>query len=143
MSIAPRPPGLNCTTVNKKSNFSKLAAAGIFLSGAWLACASDVTTTSSFQRPAWLTEASVGLKESYDDNVFLSGVGTPPHYLLPAGSVAALKDVSSWVTTVSPKLDVNFAPLLGDQKTLQTLSLAYASDFVIYHDQNSESYNAQ
>src|ERR1017187_2541990 len=104
MSIAPRPPGLNCTTVNKKSNFSKLAAAGIFLSGAWLACASDVTTTSSFQRPAWLTEASVGLKESYDDNVFLSGVGTPPHYLLPAGRRAGVGGVFWWGPNLSAKL---------------------------------------
>lgn len=99
--------------------------------------------TNLFQRPEWLTEASLGVKESYDDNVYLSGVGAPPACTVPAGSVAALKDLSSWITTVSPKVDVNFAPLLGDQKTLQVLSLAYAPDFVTYHNQDSESYHAQ
>ena len=116
---------------------------GIIFSGAWTANATETTTTNLFQRPAWLTEASVSLKESYDDNVFFSGVDAPPAYEVPAGSVAALKDLSSRITTVSPKVEVNFAPLLGDQKTLQVLSLAYAPDFVTFHDQDSESYNAQ
>jgi hypothetical protein len=127
--------------VNTKFNFSKRTAAGIILSGAWMAQANENTSTNSFQRPAWLTEASVGVKESYDNNVFLSGANVAN--TVPAGFVAALKDRSSWVTTASPKIDVNFAPLLGDQKTLHTLSLAYAPDFVTYHDQDSESYNAQ
>jgi hypothetical protein len=102
-----------------------------------------MTATNSFQRPVWLAEASLGVKESYDDNVFLSGVDAPPAYAVPAGGIAALKDRASWITTVSPKVEVNFAPLLGNQKTLQVLSLAYAPDFVTYHDQDSESYNAQ
>lgn len=106
-----------------------------------MAPANEIATTNSFQRPAWLTEASVGVKESYDDNVFLSGANVAN--TVPAGFVAAVKDKSSWVTTASPKLDVNFAPLLGDQKTLQVLSLAYAPDFVTYHDLDSESFNAQ
>ena len=84
---------------------------------------------ASFQKPAWLTDLSLGVKESYDDNVLLSDVGS-------------LKDRSSWITTISPKLGFNFAPLLGDQKTLQVLSLGYAPDLVTYHDQSSESYNA-
>ena len=107
---------------------------GIIFSGAWTANATETTTTNLFQRPAWLTEASLGAKESYDDNVFFSGVDAPPAYKVPAGSVAALKDLSSWIITMSPKVDVNFAPLLGDQKALQVLSLAYAPDFVTYHD---------
>ncbi len=49
---------------------------------------------------------------------------------------------SSWVTTVSPKLGFNFAPLLGNQNTLQTLSLSYAPDFNVYHDAPSQSYDA-
>lgn len=96
-------------------------------------------------KPCWLTELSLGLKESYDDNVFLAGADPkylPAAYAVPAGSVAALQDRASWVTTVSPKIAVNFAPLLGDEKTLQTFSLAYAPDFVTYHDQSSESYEA-
>jgi len=113
------------------------------LSGCWIASAAADTSTNLFQRPAWLTEASLGVKEGYDNNIFMSGVSAPPEYTVPSGSVAALKDVYSWITTVSPKVDVNFAPLLGDQKLLQVLSLAYVPDFVIYHDADSESYNAQ
>ena len=127
--------------MNTKFNFPKLAAAGTLLSGAWTAQASDMVATNSFQRPVWLTEASVSMKESYDNNVFLSGANVAN--TVPAGFVAAVKDRASWVTTASPKIDVNFAPLLGGQKTLQILSLAYAPDFVTYHDQDSESYNAQ
>jgi hypothetical protein len=101
--------------------------------------------TAVDQKPAWLTEASLGLKEGFDDNVFASGVEAkylPPSYTPPAGSAVALKDRSSWVTTVSPKVAVSFVPLLGDQKTFQTLSLAYAPDFAVYRDLPSESYDA-
>ena len=105
---------------------------------------------ATLTKPAWLTDFSLGVKESWDDNVFLSGATADhfqhplPYYfaLAPQGSVVALRNESSWVTTVSPKLGINFAPLLGNQTLLQTLSLAYAPDFVIYHDQSSESYNA-
>ncbi len=100
---------------------------------------------AAWQKPAWLMDLSAGVKEGYDNNVFLSGVDSkylPPVYTVPPGSVAALKDRWSWVTIVSPKIGVNFAPLLGIQKSLQTLSLAYAPDLAIYHDQTSESYDA-
>jgi hypothetical protein len=103
------------------------------------------TEMASIQKPAWLTDLSVGLKETYDDNVFASGVDPkylPAGYTVPAGSVAALEDQSSWVTTVSPKVGVNFAPLINDEEVLPILSLIYAPDFVIYHDQHSESYDA-
>lgn len=139
MSIASRRLPLNCAAVNVKLNFGKAVAAGMILSGAGLAPAAE--NPSGWQRPGWLTELSLGVKEGYDNNVFLSGASVAN--TVPAGYVAAVKDRSSWVTTVSPKVDVNFAPLLGDQKTLQILSLAYAPDFATYHDQDSESYNAQ
>ena len=76
-------------------------AAGIILSGTWMVQANEITSTNSFQRPAWLTEASVGVKESYDNNVFLSGANVAN--TVPADFVAALKDRSSWVMTTSPK----------------------------------------
>ena len=85
-------------------------------------------------KPAWLTDFSLGVKESYDDNVFLSGVDPkylPPAYTVPVGSVAALQNRWSWVTTMSPKIGVNLEPLLAHQQTFQTLSLVYAPDFVI------------
>ena len=83
----------------------------------------------AWQKPAWLTELSLGIKEAYDDNVLeVSGNG--------------LKPQASWISSVSPKIGFNFAPLLGDQKTLQTLSLSYTPDFVCFHEATAESYNA-
>jgi len=80
-------------------------------------------------KPAWLTDFSFGIKESYDNNVFyVSGRNAPER--------------DSWITTVSPKIGFNFAPLLGDQKILQVLALGYAPDFVTYHEVSSEDYNA-
>ena len=80
-------------------------------------------------KPVWVTDLSAGVKETYDDNLFgVSGQG--------------LKQQSSWVETFSPKLGFNFAPLLGQQKTLQILSLVYSPDFALYHNAPSQSYNA-
>jgi hypothetical protein len=121
--------------------FERTILTGIIISTCLLMSIGRAETSS----PVWLTEASFGIKETYDDNVFASGVDSkylPPTYVVPAGSVAALKNCPSWVTTVSPKLSVNFAPMFGKEKSLQTLSLAYAPDFVTYHDQTTESYEA-
>lgn len=96
-------------------------------------------------RPAWLTDCSVGIKEGYDNNVFLAGANPgslPPAYTVPSGSVVALKNEYSWVTTVSPKIGVNFSPLLDSPTNLPLLSLAYAPDVAVYHNQTSESYEA-
>jgi len=109
--------------------------AGILLGG-------RTTAAADVSKPDWLTDCSVGIKESYDNNVFLSGVNNPPPYTVPAGSVAALKDCYSWITTVSPKVGVNFSPLAGTTN-VPVLALAYAPDLAVYHDQTSESYNAQ
>ena len=101
--------------------------------------------SSGWEKPAWLTDLSVGVKESYDDNLFLSGVDgkyLPAVYTVPPGSVAALKGVSSWVTTVSPRIGVNFAPLIGAEN-LQSLTLVYAPDVANYYDAASENNNAQ
>jgi hypothetical protein len=129
--------------VNIKTNFTIFAAVSFLVASSFRGHADAALQTNSFQRPAWLSEASLGIKETYDNNIFESGATVPLHYAVPAGSVAALKDVSSWITTVSPKVEINFAPLLGDQKIFKTLSLGYAPDFSIYHDKDSESYNAQ
>jgi len=112
-----------------------VALAGIFPLAGW-ALGADVT------RPDWLTDCSLGVRESYDDNIFLSGAPVPTTYVVPAGSVAALKDRGSWITTVSPKVGVNFAPLTGATNHFSALTLAYAPDFATYHDQDSESFNA-
>jgi hypothetical protein len=92
----------------------------------------------SFQKPAWLSELSLSAKEGYDTNVFLSGANQAD---MPKGAVT-LKNRDSFVATISPKVEIDFAPLLGSPKTLQTLSFSYAPDFVIYDKAKSESYDA-
>ncbi len=99
-----------------------------------LACASpaadnSVAVSTAWQKPDWLMDLSLGVKESYDDNV-----------LLVSGN--SMQPQPSWVSTVSPKIGFNFAPLLGDQNTLQTFSFIYAPEFAIYHNAPSESYDA-
>lgn len=92
-------------------------------------------------RPAWLSEASVTLKESYDDNVFLAGTDRLVAYKLPRGSVAALANRESWVTTVAPKIGFNLARSF-DAPALDVLSFGYAPEIATYHDVSSESHVA-
>jgi opacity protein-like surface antigen len=113
----------------------------IFATAFYVGAASGASLT----KPTWLTDCSLSVKESYDDNIFLSGASPTPAYnpaLVPAGSAVAFKDVSSWITTVSPKVGCNFAPWLDTTNEIPLLSLTYAPDFVMYHNQSSESYNA-
>lgn len=84
---------------------------------------------SDWQKPAWLTDTAFGIKEGFDNNVLLvSGDGMRPH--------------SSWITTISPRLGFDFAPLLGGQSSVGKLTLSYTPDFNIYHNAPDESYNA-
>ena len=96
------------------------------------------------EKTPWLVDLSLTLKESYDDNVFLAGAALsalPTSYTVPPGSVAALKDESSWVTAVSPKIGFDAAPLIGAH-LWKALSLTYAPDFAIYHSAASETFEA-
>jgi hypothetical protein len=99
-------------------------------SGASQDAGSSSVLTTQFQKPAWLTDLSAGVKESYDDNVLLVSGNGP------------MKAQSSFVTSASAKLGVNFAPLLGDQSILQTLSLGYAPELNVYHNAPDETYSA-
>ena len=98
--------------------------------------ADSVASTPASSHPAWLTLASLGVTESYDNNVFLSGV---EQRFMPAG-FTTLKDKGSWVTTVSPRIRLNLAPFLEDPQSIPVLSLGYAPDIVVYHNQDSESH---
>lgn len=89
-------------------------------------------------KPSWLTDASLTLKESYDDNVYMSGVDQG---YVPAG-MTTLKDQSSFITTVSPKVGFSFAGFLNTNSGLEVLSFTYAPDFVMYHELSSENYDA-
>jgi hypothetical protein len=85
--------------------------------------------SSLWTKPAWLSELSLSAKESYDDNVLgVSGLGLPV--------------VSSWVNSESAKVAVNFLPLLGDQKDITALSLAYNPESVTYDSAKAEDYIA-
>ena len=110
-----------------------------FLGLALIAVASPAIAAD---KPAWLTDVSATVRESYDDNLYLSGVNPqylPATYALPGGSVAALKNKSSSVTTVAPKLGVSFLPWTGTNFFSQC-SLTYAPEFTIYQDAGSETH---
>jgi hypothetical protein len=88
------------------------------------------TPSPAWKKPVWLTDLSGGVSESYDDNVLrVSGLGMPEQY--------------SWVTSVSARAGVNFAPLLGAQSPFKFLTLVYAPDVNIYHNAPQETYSAQ
>ncbi len=67
----------------------------------------------------------------------------PISYSVPSGSVAAVKDQSSQVTILSPRIAVDLAPLSDAGHAFQVLALAYTPDFVFYHSAPSESYVGQ
>ncbi len=123
-----------------------MIAVSTLLSPASVGLAADATATvpaaapNGWQKPAWLTDLSLGAKESYDDNVYLYGVA-PVSAVVPGGGTLAQKNYSSWVTTVSPKVGFNFAPLLGDQSVFKALILSYAGDYVLYEDAASQDHN--
>ncbi|MDD5348978.1 MAG: outer membrane beta-barrel protein [Chthoniobacteraceae bacterium] len=111
-----------------------------------------------WEKPAWLTDLSLRVGESYDTNVFLSGANINQDgdrliipdstkasgvntIALPDGTIA-YKNKASAVTTISPKIGVDFAKLLSSDSILKVFTLGYAPDFVIYHDADTESYAA-
>jgi hypothetical protein len=82
---------------------------------------------TGFVRPAWLTDLSFGIKESYDDNVLrVSGLGLPTE--------------GSWVDVLSLKLGVDLAPWLAAPGPIQTFALIYQPDRVVYSQAASESF---
>ena len=117
------------TNIKFYSGLSLLGVGGLLSNVHGADTAGVAAGSAAWQKPAWLTDLGLGVKESYDDNVL--GV-----------SGDSMKPQAAWISTVSPKLGFNFAPLLGDQKTLQTLSLVYAPDFNVYEGASSQSYNA-
>ena len=91
--------------------------------------ATPAFTTPDFDKPSWLSDLSLGVKESYDDNVLLvSGLGLQPQ--------------SSWVNDLSLKVGFNLADLLGKPDGLQTFSLVYQPDKYTYSNASSENYTA-
>jgi len=95
-----------------------------------------VESSSIWEKPIWLTDLSLRVGESYDTNVYLGGVDVAP------GENVATKNKSSAVTTISPKIGVDFAKLLDKDGFFKVLSVGYVPDFVIFSDASTESYSA-
>jgi len=84
---------------------------------------------SFWTKPAWLSDLSLTVKETYDDNVFgVSGLGLPVR--------------TSWINATSANLGLNLVPLLGDQKEVSTLSLAYNPERFNFASVSSQDYTA-
>jgi hypothetical protein len=110
--------------LNKTHLVQAVSLAGIIIILAGTAQAQELLA-----KPEWLPQLSLGVKESYDDNILgVSGNGMQPQ--------------GSWITTISPAIGFNFAPLLGSQAPFHTLSLNYTPDFVVFHAAPSENYDA-
>jgi hypothetical protein len=83
-------------------------------------------SASLWSKPAWMTELSLELKESYDDNLLgVSGDGMSKSY--------------SWVTTVTPKIGLDLAPLITNRQVLQVLSFNYEPAFAMYSQASEET----
>ena len=103
-----------------------------------VADAKQIKVSDDLKKPAWLTELSVTTREVYDSNVFGTDVNR-------TAAFPKIANVSSWMTAVTPKVAVNFAPLLGadkDDKSVETLALSYAPEVVRYYDAATENYEA-
>jgi hypothetical protein len=101
----------------------------VLLTGIIISCAGTAQAQELLTKPIWMPELSLGVSESYDDNIF----GVSGHGLAPQ---------SSWITTISPKIGFDFAPLLGSQSPFQALSLSYTPDFVMFHEAPTEDHDA-
>jgi opacity protein-like surface antigen len=109
----------------------------ISLTSAIITITGTISAQELLTKPAWLPQLSLGVKESYDDNIFgVSGIGMKPQ--------------RAWITSISPEIGFDFAPLLGQQTPFQTLLLNYTPDFVLYalphveapYNEPSQNYNA-
>jgi hypothetical protein len=122
---------LNKNELNQWHLIRPFSLAGILL------CAGITQGQELLSKPAWLPQLSLGVSESYDDNIFgVSGNGMPTQ--------------EAWITKISPGIGVDFAPLLGSQGPFQTLLLNYTPDFFLFaiphnkapYDEPSQSYDA-
>jgi opacity protein-like surface antigen len=118
MTVAVTLPAQDKVAATKEPGAPKEASAAVKESSA--------TAAKGWQKPNWLTELSIGITESYDNNVYgVKGDAKGENY--------------SWVTMVSPKVGFNFAPLVDSSKNLQSLTLSYAPDISAYHQAASEN----
>jgi len=94
--------------------------------------ADDIKKSDDFQKPDWLKEVSITFKEGYDSNIYMADFGS-------------LANKDSWVTTVIPKVGIDFAPLIeqdSGEKSVETFRLTYSPEISIYHGAESEDNTA-
>jgi hypothetical protein len=124
------------TMQNKQTRVSiyLLAAASAALAFTGTGRAADASSPSTtpdaafWTKPAWLSELTFAVKETYDDNVLgVSGIGMPVQ--------------TSWVNDVSARIGINFVPLLDD-KDITAFSLTYNPEAYTYADDSNENYIA-
>lgn len=102
-----------------------------------------VATSSIWEKPAWLTDLSLRVGESYDSNVYLEGYQATPADLAPLRKdLVTPRNKSSWVTTITPKIGVDFAKFFEKDAFVKTLAIGYSPDIVVFHDASDESYQA-
>jgi hypothetical protein len=134
VTLVKQPTDLTMQTQPTRVRLILLAAASAALVIAGTARADTTANLSPadaslWTKPVWLSDLSLSAKESYDDNVLgVSGLGLPVY--------------TSWVTSVSAKVGVNFLPLLGGQNDISVLSLAYNPESVTYGSVKAEDYIA-
>lgn len=80
-------------------------------------------------KPVWLPQLSIGVNESYDDNIFgVSGQGMQPQ--------------GAWITKVSAGIGFDLVPLTGPEAPFQTLFFDYTPDFALFNlTRNQAPYN--
>jgi len=82
-------------------------------------------------------KADLTFKETYDDNVYLLDTAPYPYLVPPPHSLIAVPDKGSWVTTVTPSLNLTYLAGPGF-----SASLSYAPDMVWYESAPSQNYVA-
>jgi hypothetical protein len=97
-------------------------------------------STAIWEKPAWLTDLSLGVHESYDSNVYAAGADSRFYpKTLPEGDLA-LKNRPSWATTISPAIGVDLSKFWNADDVIKQLTLGYAPDIVRYSEASSENY---
>ena len=106
----------------------------------WLAMASAVGSSAWAMSTNLQFKAEASLKETFDSNIYLQDTGASPANIAAAraaGLHPSEASRSSWVSSILPKLGLEYKPL-----SAFTLSATYAPDVSIYHSAGSEDYVA-
>jgi hypothetical protein len=120
-----------------------VALSSVAVAGDTSKVVAPLETTSIWEKPAWLTDLSLRVGESYDTNVYLEGYQATEAQLAPLRKdLVTDRNKTSWVTTITPKIGVDFAKFFDKDSFVKSLTLGYSPDILIYHDAPDESYQS-